>query len=1027
MKITSLEPTVFFRRVDGRLAQQVRVGVANDGGRRDAHLRLRAPSVEAEVPLGPVPPGESCHDAEFPDLREPAEIAVALVAAGQVQDRRTLSWTPQRHWDVHLVHYSHHDLGYTDLPSNVLREYDGFLDQALRFCAATEDWPDADARFRYQCEQAWSVVHYVEHRPPEVVARLMHYVRNGQIEITALFGNQTLELCSTEELIRLLYPAFRLKRDHGIAISSAEHNDIPGFPWGLASVLAGAGVRYFSPGVPLWYFGEDEDRVHPLWDPAAALPLDVPAACWWEGPDGARVLLWSDLHGREWQPYNVDQALAELPGMLAELEAGAYPYDMVSYTLRGGHRDNAPPSLRYAYLVREWNRRWAYPHLINTTNTPFLRAFEARWGDALTTLRGDVPGTDYPVAATCTPQETAVDRTTHAMLTTAEVLATMAALHGQRAVPRRRLDEAYRQTFTYDLHCWGLSHVAGPAQDAHLSEKRTLAYRAAALAHDVALKAANALADQIAYPESGPEGGHYVTVFNPLAHARDAEVRVPLRTLSPCGSPMFWQSPSSEDDAGWPSLVSGRALGRRIVDPPASLLDTPFEVRDAGTGARVPFQLARLDGPRAARRWAPERWALGKVDPRHLTDIVLAPGALPPLGYRTFEVVPCAAWPSFGDGAAPAGDPPEVVETPAFRLTLDPARGGVVSLYDKVLARELVDAEAPHVLGQLIVRSSETGAEETLAVSDVAVVAAGPLYTTLRLQGAAPACPQVTVEITLWAPPVRRIDLRARILRDATPMRELYLAFPFLVDAPRFRFAGPGAVVEPLRDQWPGSNTDTYAVQAWAHVGNDDWGITWTAQDTPIAEFGGLWPGYVSGAHHGVRGPDYGHPFLRPGELRRGHIYAMISYHNFRTNFANVWPGEVVVRYAFTPHQGDWRQAHAWQVGREVTHPPLAVWMQGPGPGPLPLSRSFCRVDAPNVVVLTVKGAEDGDGIIVRLMETAGQPTEATVTFPSLSIRHALAANLVEENQRLLSSTEHSVTLDVPAYALRTLRLRARM
>jgi len=63
-----------------------------------------------------------------------------------------------RHWEVHLVHGSHHDLGYTDLPSNVLRAHDGHMDKVLEFCEQTADWPE-DSQFRYAVEQAWSVLH----------------------------------------------------------------------------------------------------------------------------------------------------------------------------------------------------------------------------------------------------------------------------------------------------------------------------------------------------------------------------------------------------------------------------------------------------------------------------------------------------------------------------------------------------------------------------------------------------------------------------------------------------------------------------------------------------------------------------------------------------------------------------------------------------------------------------------------------------------------------------------------------------
>jgi len=1020
MRIVSIEPTVFFVREGDILRQLVQVTLDNKGADREARLGVRASGLEEALPLGVVASGTSTRDVYLPDIQEPREVWLGLWADDVLQDERTMDWQPQKHWEVYLVQYAHHDLGYTDLPSNVLEEYDGFMDQVLRFCEETENWPEEDARFRYLCEQAWSVVHFVENRPQEVVERLVHFIKNGQIEVTALFGNQTLELCGHEELVRLLYPSFHLKRKYGIDISSAEHNDIPGFSWGLASVLAGAGVRYFSPGVPVWYFSRGEDRVHPLWDTEAALPLGIPAACWWEGPDGARVLLWSDLHGSEWQPYGFEQAMSELPGMLRDLDERGYPYDMVSCTLRGGHRDNAPPTARYAYMVREWNSRWAYPRLINTTNRPFLEAFERRWGGTLKTLRGDVPGTDYSTAATCTPKETAIDRNTHDRLMAAEKLATLASLFAGYEYPRATLDKAYREAFYYDLHCWGLSHIGGPAHDAHWSEKGDRPYRAAALAHDVMLKAANRIVDQITYPEDA----YYFTVFNPLSHERTDVVRVPMRTWGPCGMPMHWREPDEEHP--WPAHVCGRAIGRGIVDPPASLLERPFQLIDVSTGEPVVYQVAEITDPQAASPWAAERVAMGKFEEGsdHTHEIVFVTEGLPAMGYKTYQIVPCDEWPEFTVECT-ATD--QTLENRFFRLRVDAESGVITSLLDKELGRDLVDHGAPHGFGQMIVRSSETAEEEFGRITGVSVSEVGPVYATLRLKGEASCCPRITEEIVLYDG-LKRVDFNARVLRDSTPMLEVYFAFPFQVESPQFRFEATDAVIEPTRDQWPGSNTDYYAVQHWADVFNDGWGVVWTALDTPMAEFGGLWPGYVSGAHHGVRGPGYGHPFLNPGELEQGHIYSLVSYNNFRTNFINVHPGEFLVRYSFSTHMGDWRDGRARDFGWNAANPPLPVWMRGPrAQGSLLPAASFCQVDAPNVMVLTFKKAEDGDGYILRLFESEGKETRFKVMIPHLRLLHAFETNLVEENQRVLRCADHAVEMTIGPFALATIRLAAKL
>ncbi len=1039
--ILTVEQTVFFKQREGGLHQLVVVTLECSEKAGDASLEVVIDEQTTRVPLAGIPAGKSSHELYLPDIRSEGEVRFQLLlaghtpegrtpagrtSAGHIAAQKTVLWKPQRHWEVYLVHYSHHDFGYTDLPSRVLEEYDGFMDQVLEYCEKTKDWPETDAVFRYLCEQTWSVEHYIANRPQETVDRLIDYIKSGQVEVTALFGNQTLELCGHEELIRLLYSSFKLKKQYGIKVLSAEHNDIPGFPWGLASVLAGAGVKYFSPGVPSWYFGLGEDKVHPLWDEKEAFPIGFPGACWWEGPDGARVLLWLDLHGREFQPYDYEQAFEELPVRLRQLDEHDFPYDMVSYTLRGGHRDNAPPTIRYAYLVREWNRQWAYPRLINATNIMFLEKFERKWGHALKTLRGDVPGTDYSVGAMCTPKETAAHKNAHDWLLTAEKLASLASIAGHYPYPRSILEKAYRDAFYYDLHCWGPMHPGGPAGDSHLAEKGVFAYRAAALAHDVIVKASNRLVDEIALKaEAGAEKTYYLTVFNTLARKRTDVVQAGLLDCAASGTPMHWTTPAGEKEK--PRYVSAKAEGRQLVVPPLALFEEPFELVDVESGHSLVYQLSALTDARAAKPWAAERFGLGKVDPRHLWTINFLAKDLPASGYRTYRVKPCKKGLEFPMGCDVSGDTESsnkiVVENRFYRLEVDRGNGAVTGLFDRELERELIDGEADHGFGHLIARYSENGHEEIIQVNEVAVQENGPVYTTIRMTGALSCCPRVVVEITLYHG-LKRLDVNARVLKDATPLVEVYIAFPFQIDDPDYRLECSGSVIRPIEDQWPGSNTDYYAVQHWVDVFNRDLGVVWSPLDSPIVEVGGLWPGYVSAAHHAVPGPGYGHPFLKAGELTKSHLYSMVSYNNFRTNFSNVQPGEFVVRHAFSSHRGDWQKSRSWLFGWDAAHPPVSVWGIGPKPGSLPPSASFIEIDTPNVIDLTFKRAEDGDGYILRLFETEGRETDTKVSLPLVPFRHALEANLVEENLRTLSCSDRSVRITMKPFSVKTIRIR---
>jgi alpha-mannosidase len=246
---------------------------------------------------------------------------------------------------------------------------------------------------------------------------------------------------------------------------------------------------------------------------------------------------------------------------------------------------------------------------------------------------------------------------------------------------------------------------------------------------------------------------------------------------------------------------------------------------------------------------------------------------------------------------------------------------------------------------------------------------------------------------------------------------------------PQFAYEASNAVIEPIRDQLPGTNTDAYAAQHWVSVHDHSGGIAWSSLEAPIVELGGLWPGYVSQAHHGVTPPGYGHAFLRsPEELRHGHIYSHVMNNNFRTNFQPVHVTDALFRYVITTHDGGQARDRARALGWEAAVGPVTAYVVGPQDAPhsglLPASDTFCRMDAAGVVLLTLKAAEDGDGLILRLAETEGQDRQTTIHLPYFDIREAWQTNLVEEDEEQLPSTLHTVVAPLSAHGLTTVRCR---
>ncbi len=123
--------------------------------------------------------------------------------------------------------------------------------------------------------------------------------------------------------------------------------------------------------------------------------------------------------------------------------------------------------------------------------------------------------------------------------------------------------------------------------------------------------------------------------------------------------------------------------------------------------------------------------------------------------------------------------------------------------------------------------------------------------------------------------------------------------------------------------------------------------------------------------------------------------------------------------YSLLPHAGRW---DVGTVGAAYAlNDPLVVW-QGEGRGPTGDRGSLVVCDAPHVVIETVKRAEDGKGVIVRLYESQRRRGSIRVTagFP---IGAAYRTNLLEENGRSLAVDGRTITYAIRPYEIVTLRL----
>jgi len=86
---------------------------------------------------------------------------------------------------------------------------------------------------------------------------------------------------------------------------------------------------------------------------------------------------------------------------------------------------------------------------------------------------------------------------------------------------------------------------------------------------------------------------------------------------------------------------------------------------------------------------------------------------------------------------------------------------------------------------------------------------------------------------------------------------------------------------------------------------------------------------------------------------------------------------------------------------------------------------SLISVSAPNVVVETIKRAEDGNGIIVRLYESQRKRGSVSLRL-AFPVERAWSANLLEENESALEVQDETVSFNIRPYQIMTIRIEGR-
>ena len=144
------------------------------------------------------------------------------------------------------------------------------------------------------------------------------------------------------------------------------------------------------------------------------------------------------------------------------------------------------------------------------------------------------------------------------------------------------------------------------------------------------------------------------------------------------------------------------------------------------------------------------------------------------------------------------------------------------------------------------------------------------------------------------------------------------------------------------------------------------------------------------------------------------------------------WPdptadrGKHSIEYSLYPHQGTWKEAKTVRRGYEFNNPLIAVMAEshkGNLPeGKLPASKSFLSLSPPNLILTTVKKAEDSEAWVVQWYEAGGEDTQAQLTLPQ-EPKKVIVSNFLEEDESPVAHKSNTVTMPTKKNSVVTLKI----
>ena len=422
-----------------------------------------------------------------------------------------------------------------------------------------------------------------------------------------------------------------------------------------------------------------------------------------------------------------------------------------------------------------------------------------------------------------------------------------------------------------------------------------------------------------------------------------------------------------------------------------------------GSGQEIPIQLTDI-----------ERYKDNSL--KNIVAVFIA-REVPSIGYKTYYAVLLKTVVQFKK------TPGNKIENPFYTVELD--KGGVKSIFDKELNLELLSCK--DILGGDVftMKSVGNGAGEFADVQQPEMegfdkvsehsptwefISSGPVFIEYKVRQ--PIRNAVVETFIKIYNNLKKIDFETSLLNwEGVLYREYRFALPLNMKNGEVCYEVPFGVLEVGKDEIYGAAGERYlticsdvhprGIENWIGASDSRYGVT-LSTSTAVAD-------YID-----PTGLSAGALLLQPIMLA-----SRRSCHGLGNEYLQT--GNHFFSFSFTSHKPGFE--NGYKFGRQANEKLLVVVDPFPSKNViLPEMLSFFSVDVPNILISTIKKAEDGNETVIRLYENG--IGETNVNLKSwFRVMHAEKTNMIEYDGTTIESGIKSVPLRIASHSIETIKL----